>query len=1028
LNDKSFMDFKRFSAKTYGEYREAFYAAKDCRVYAGKKSTDNMLMKYYERFFDLSDIKKMMMLDGESIEDLESCDLIRNRCGKLQPYTDAIVDIVETLYNRFDEVKREAGVVDFNDMEHYALNILTNEDEDGNLVPSDIAKELGSFYRQIMIDEYQDSNLVQEEILSSIAKGNESGTTHMFMVGDVKQSIYSFRHARPELFMGKFDRFEPEELYVGKKPAGESDAAGEDAIAGESDAATEGLEGASKSSENTEMDSYAAAREGKNIRIVLDRNYRSRIGVLEQVNVIFKMLMRKSLGGTSYGEAESLKYGGLFEKGDQSMINTGKPFDLHDYNTELILVETNNRKDLFSDRNDVDNSWMDKRYSGYELEAMAIGKRILEMKNSGLLIADTDENKNEIKRELRFSDIVILLRSAGKEGNKYRNILTNMGIPVSSEGKTGYFDTVEVQIVMNYLKLIDNPIQDIPFVSVLKSSFVGFSDEDLALIEIHSDAKSFYEKALSFINKKGLKGRQIELQIRLKEFVEGLESYRRAARSLSVYDLLSSLYYGEKGFYDIVKCQKGGEQRAANLDVLLQKALEIGSNGNRSILDFTHYIDNLKKKDVDYGEADVTGENADTVKIMTIHKSKGLEFPVVFLGMTGKKFNDMDTRNKVIMDNDLGMAFTDFSFDERFKSEWVYKKFIAANIKRNMKAEEQRVLYVALTRAKEKLIIVGSMDFSAKTTAKNTDPVDVYDTKFEDYFSTFQKAYNTRLLNAEEDNSYYKWILSALYGNSAFTMARAKYKNMMLKKIAVMQKELEPGEERIYEIPEVSVSLEEIKKGAEIKDCLRVGIVSNEMAVKTYEKIKENLPEEERISSSGINDGDFGDAHEGLTERLDRQLHFVYPFANKNKYPSKVSVSALKAASHEDHGYKTADENEVGILEEQIYSLINDEMEENEAFDSTIPSFMKTEAEKKYVPANELGTTYHKLMEMLPFENMEALKDDESVKVYIKSLSDKKLIPVNHSDYIVDNKKLFDFVCGFVHSSSDVLKGMEDAS
>ena len=1023
--DQKFREWKRFSAKSYGDDKDSFYDAKSCRVYTGSES---LLVKYYSNYFDLSNVIKMMSFEGLDASDSTCVEIIRNRCGKLYPFVRSFVDIVKELDDTFQRVKNESGIVDFNDMEHFALKILTCEDADGSLVPSDIARELGGYYKQIMIDEYQDSNLVQEEILSSIAKGarlnaiesgelaadsNDSVRPYMFMVGDVKQSIYSFRYARPELFMQKYKSYEAEKNYV---------------------------------------DADEAGREGKSIRIVLDRNYRSRINVLQQVNNIFEKLMTENFGGIEYDDSASLKYGGLYDEADNAMLqNTETDYSLYDYNTELLLVESNNRKDLFPDLNDIDTRWMDNHYSLYELEAMSIGNRILEMvqperavsikemqgeevDKKPFLVSDSKDGI-QIKRPARFKDIVILLRSAGKEGSIYRNVLTKMGIPVSAEGKTGYFDAVEVQIVMNYLKIIDNPDQDIPLVSVLKSSFVGLSDDELAQIEIETKVgrPDYYERLLAFSVKEYESDDMKALSIKVKAFVEGLETYREAARYSSVYDILVSLYYGENGFYDICAAQSGGEQRTANLDALLQRALTYSSSGNsnRSILDFTHYIETLRKKEIDYGEADTNDENADVVRIMTIHKSKGLEFPIVFLGMTGKKFNDMDTKSKVVSDNDYGMAMDDFNFDSRLKSDWVYKKFIAGNLRRNAKAEEQRVLYVALTRAKEKLIISGIMDFTAKMNKTLKTPEDAYNKKFEDYFGGFRTDYITRLINAEEMSNYYKWIISAIYGNRAFELAREKYRLSMIQKIHDLESyaggDAADYNGQKYIIPGICIADNEIKKDMEEKDCLTVSILSNEMVVKMFENAEKTASQEESTLESSTESVAI-DLDE-LKEVLNKQLSFHYPFENKKRYPAKVSVSALKAASHEQNMVKVnaSESLDDGVAEQQVYTLIQDEEYEDIAFDHTIPSFMKEESGKIMVPANELGTTFHKLMEMMPFDNIDSVKTIEQVTEYIRRLSQKQNIMETHADYIISKPDYIEYIRAFTNSDSKVLKGMINA-
>ena len=517
---------------------------------------------------------------------------------------------------RFDEKKREKQLIDFSDMEHFALQILVDHPGD---TPSKVALEYRSFYREVLIDEYQDSNNVQELILKSVS-GDKVNPSERFMVGDVKQSIYKFRLARPEIFMDK-------------------------------------------------LESYSREKGAENLRIDLHKNFRSRREVLEGTNYIFKRIMGADLGGVDYDEDALLVCGASYDQ------------EAFDMTPELLLV----------DGTDTGMASILDEYDSKEKEALLIAGRIHE-----LLRQD---------KSLKFKDIVILLRSNAGWDTVFKDILETQGIPAYIESKSGYFDAWEISVILNFLAIIDNPLQDIPLVSVLHSCIGGLSDEELAKVRIAIDSEdelrdsdTLYEGITGLLEKKG------DDFPKLKKFASLLDELRDKSVYTPVHELLQ--YIVEKTlFLDIVAAMPAGSQRKANVELLLSKAASFEKSSFKGLFHFIRYIEHLKVVQVDYGEAGIIDENADVVRIMSIHKSKGLEFPVVFVAGLSKQFNRRDTKGDIITDLDLGVGVKCIDTNLRVKYDTLKRLVIANKMNTDSLGEELRVLYVALTRAKEKLIM-----------------------------------------------------------------------------------------------------------------------------------------------------------------------------------------------------------------------------------------------------------------------------------------------------------------------------------
>ena len=549
---------------------------------------------------------------------------------RIRPHADELVRLALLYVDAIDAKKAEKHIMDFSDIEHAALRIFVDEET------KELTSTAMAFKRQfdeIMIDEYQDSNQVQEEIMCAIS-GESEGRFNMFMVGDVKQSIYRFRLARPELFMEKF--------------------------------ATYDLNASNKQ------------------RIDLHKNFRSRSEVLEFTNDIFYKIMDEDLGNVLYDEDAALYCGAMYE----SVENMEAEVLLYEkeYEAEGMYGEDGYGADKAGAETD--------SLSTRQLEARMIASRIQELKET-LQVTDKE---TKLLRPLRNSDIVILLRSIQGWGTDFVSVLGDCGIPAHVATSTGYFSAVEVQTVLSFLKILDNPYQDIPMAAVLKSAIVGLDNEELAEISLTEETSSFAEAALKQMAEAE--------EGKLYHFNKLYQKLRKRVADTSIH-LLIEMVLEETGYGNYVKALPAGGQRKANLDMLVEKAACYEKTSYKGLFHFVRYIDLLQKYEVDFGEADVTGENEDVVRIMTIHKSKGLEFPVVFVSGMGKQFNEMDSREKLTVHPDMGLGLDEIQKEPRIKRKCMIRTEIAERIRRDNLGEELRVLYVALTRAKEKLILTG---------------------------------------------------------------------------------------------------------------------------------------------------------------------------------------------------------------------------------------------------------------------------------------------------------------------------------
>lgn len=588
-----------------------------------------------------------------------------------------LLDLVLEFDRRLLAAKQERHLIDFSDMEHYALQILLKREkveESGGtgtdrtetkyrIVPSDVAMEYRQYFQEILIDEYQDSNLVQEYLLSAIS-GEEEGRYNRFMVGDVKQSIYKFRLARPELFLEKYDTYQ---------------------------------------------------ETGDLCRIDLAKNFRSRIQVVDAVNDVFSRIMSREIGGIAYDDKAALYPGAVYPAQENPA-----------YGSELLLIrkpEKGEREESGIGEQHAEGAGVLVDYDNVrQLEALAIAARIKQLKGS---LQVMEKSAGEL-RPVRYSDMVILLRTTSGWDEEFKKILEQQGIPVYITSKTGYFGALEVQELLQFLRVLDNPRQDIPLFGVMQSVFGGFTQEEIAQIrsggEGHSRKRMTLYEALKEVAQSGRTveegeeisagesaGEEAELSQKADTFLQRIGHYRDLTPFTSIRDLLQRIL-DDYDYLNYVTALPAGSKRRANVEMLLTKASAFEKTSYFGLFHFIRYMEQLEKYDVDYGEADTLDENADVVRIMSIHKSKGLEFPVVFVSGLSKRFNMQDANQSLIVDMDLGVAVDYVDSVRRIKNKTLRRTVLSAKMKEDNLAEELRVLYVALTRAREKLILTAVLD------------------------------------------------------------------------------------------------------------------------------------------------------------------------------------------------------------------------------------------------------------------------------------------------------------------------------
>ena len=817
-------------------------------------------------------LAKLNIFKGDSGELINE---INNTAGYLIPLINLVIDFSK----EYELEKEKRKLVEFSDVEHMAYQLVCGGyDEDGKPVSTELARRISDRYDEIFIDEYQDSNYLQEDILYSVS-GIEHGRNNMFMVGDVKQSIYKFRMARPDLFISKYNTF--------------SDA-------------------------------------GPEVKIELKNNFRSRENVLNSINYFCRKLIRRDLGGIEYDDSVALVPTKEFPAPNEEIsFGVGG-------STEVILV---------------DRFETDERLSKLELEAVAIANRIKELVGDDNPQYVYDEEK-DIYRRASYRDIVILARSLKGFGDDVYNTLTMAGIPAYLEDTGGYFEAVEIRLIMSLLSIVDNIKQDIPLAAVLLSPMAGLDENELSFICDYAEKKLkkkhlLYDKCLCY-----MEDTDDYISDKLKKIFNIVDTLRLDNKTMSISALIWKAL-DMTGYYNYISAMPMGQRRRNNINMLLEKAEKFEDGSYKGLFNFLRYIEKQKLNEVDFGEAKVFGDDEDVVRIITMHKSKGLEYPIVFVSGLGKQFNNSDSKEQLIIHSDYYLASDYVDVKSRFKKNTFMKDVFKLLIKKENMAEELRVLYVALTRAKEKLIITGcdkEIDRTMDKLMNNATSGDVV---------PFDIRYNAP--------GFLTWIIACLNGYKGISDGC----DIELK---VLREEDISG----YRVNA------EVKKARSVYDF--------------YEEALENYDKD-------------------LYEKYKNSFEFRYPFTEATKIKSKMSISEIKKMkAYDGVEYEAADnlEEELDIyngLDDALKDELDiykdgdeisqeDDVSENAASEKTLMSEKDVsedaaknqsgDAKETALTGAQKGTIVHKFMELLCFKDFDGIAEKEIISK-INSFNDELL-------------------------------------
>ena len=738
--------------------------------------------------------KELNSIKSEIAESLGALNLdlenIKKESDLIYPYVRSISDVVIKFKEKFWERKQKFNYVDFADIEHLALEILVDIDVDGNIKPSKTALEYQEKYAEVFIDEYQDSNLVQEILLSTVAKEN-----NRFMVGDVKQSIYRFRQADPSIFMEKYENYYRVEEDI----------------------------------------------ESFNRKIMLYANFRSRKEILEGTNLVFSKIMKKETGELDYTVDERLNPMASFKESDENVGGA----------VEILLVDEK------SDEEYEDEIILTDEYSedfeemkSFKLECIKIANTIYNMMNNKENPFKVYDKNLDDYRKVEYKDIVILMRSPSSNTKILEEVFLEYNIPIYAESTGGYFDTFEVDTIINLLKIIDNPMQDIPLISVMYSPIYNFTSTELSEIRLVDRELKFYELLMKI-----LEDEDIEIRVNLKEkiakFISDLKLFIQKKSLVSADELIWFLYK-YTGYYNYVGLLNMGEQRKNNLMLLFEKAKNYEKNSYKGLFNFVNYIQKISLKS-DISEAKLISEDANVVRIMSVHKSKGLEFPIVFLANTNKKFNFRADDSNLVLHQKLGFGAVVYDMDKKTSFNSIMKKKIEKFKKNEQIAEEMRLLYVAMTRAKEKLIITGR--------------VKDYENLREEISSGIDERGNISNYKILKINNYLDWILSSIdnltvYGKSLNCLGRE----------------------------------ENFLGNEDLKFQLNVNTKTEEFI--EYQRIKEEIKTNEIISDE--DDKEIKQEMRTIKEFLEDRFNKEYVYKNVLNKPSSITVSEIKKMIQEE--------------------------------------------------------------------------------------------------------------------------------
>lgn len=839
-----------------------------------RKCDEEIKAIYYVAKKELDSLKKKI---EESLDGLKvNVEDIKKESEYIYPYIRAISDIVIKFKEKFWEKKQKLNSIDFADMEHLALDILVDFDENGNFKPSKIALDYQKRYDEVFIDEYQDSNLVQEILLSAVAKEN-----NRFMVGDVKQSIYRFRQADPSIFMEKYESYK-------------------------------------KAEEDFES---------LNKKIMLYANFRSRSEILDGTNLIFSKIMRKETGELDYTVDERLNPMASFKETDKNVGGAVEIFivdeKIDDEDEEINLT------DEYSEEFE--------EIKTFKLECIKIANTIYNMINTKENSFMVYDKTLDDYRKIKYKDIVILMRSPSVKAKILEEVFLEYNIPLYSENKGGYFDTFEVDTIINLLKIIDNPMQDIPLISIMYSPIYNFTVAELSEIRLVDRKLKFYELLIKILEDENINIRE-NLKEKISKFISDLKLFSKKKNLISTDELIWFLYK-YTGYYNYVGILERGERRKTNLMLLFEKAKNYEKNSYKGLFNFINYVQKVSFKNED-SEAKILSEEEDIVRLMTIHSSKGLEFPIVFLSNTDKSLKKKSNKKEetnLLLHQKLGFGAVVYNMDKKICFDSIMKKKIKNIKEKEQIAEEMRLLYVAMTRAKEKLIITGK--------------VKGYEELKEEINSNLDERGNLSSYKIIHSENYLEWILSSIQNL-----------NVCGKTLNCLGKEqncLGSGDLK-FQI-DISNKADEFKEYQRIKEEIKSKNIC----------LEEDIAQEKAEKLS---------IKEFLNERFDKE----YAYKNILDKPSSITVSEVKKMIQEDEEDK----------HKKYYS-------ENLVLKT--PSFIHQGEEKVEFNSAEKGTIFHlamQLLDFLKFDMEDVSKIKEEIKRQINSFVEKNIMTVEESNTI----------------------------
>ncbi|WP_084159144.1 helicase-exonuclease AddAB subunit AddA [Paenibacillus taiwanensis] len=848
----------------------------------------------------------------------------------MAPLMDKMASVVQAFGERYELAKRAKGLLDFSDLEHYCLRILRTKDSTAaHTYPSDAAVQYRDQFVEILLDEYQDTNMVQEAIVNLITR---EGVGNRFMVGDVKQSIYRFRLAEPGLFLSKYELYRPGD-------------------------------------------------EGEGARIDLARNFRSRKQVVDAVNMLFKQVMNKQVAELEYDQAAELQFGAAYYP--EVSASAGQSQSVA---AELLLIEKGSRVEAVHDEDDdaaieeltgdhstgptIDAAELETA----RLEARAIAARIRRLLGdegeSPYLIFD---GKQQRMRPVTYRDIVILLRATSAWAPLMVEELRLEGIPAYAEFSTGYFQATEVEVMVSLLRVIDNPYQDIPLAGVLRSPIVGLSAEELAQVRLYGSNMP-YADALQLAaeepnetmaadysppqdetgHTRGQPHLSDGTRTRIRSFLQQLDNWRNESRQGSLSELIWRIYR-ETGYFEWIGGLAGGTQRQANLRALYDRARQYEASSVRGLFRFLRFIDRMRGTGGDLGTARALGEQEDVVRLMTIHKSKGLEFPVVFVAGLAKMFNQQDLNASFLMHKQLGFGPKYVDEATRVTYPTLANLAIRRQMKLELLAEEQRVLYVALTRPKEKLILVGTVSDAAKDIRQWGEALDIDEMLLPDYMIARAR-------------SYLDWIGPAIIRHAAAADWR-NYAGLPNRNGECM---LEETAQWKLSIVSASVLALQLDSGAE--DTLPQAMTEQ---LQRLVQLDEWAEAEDPSNPS-------------YRPFIEERLGWRNPYRIAELLPAKTSVTEMKRLFTQEDWAESS----------WIQAAGEDEQDDKDTMAGYTlhlrrPRFM----EKMRLTAAERGTAYHFLMQHLPLD-LQAGMTTDIVKATIAGMVDRDLMSQPQADAI----------------------------